>query len=227
MNRHVVQLVLLAFLGFTSMTSFTVAANAGQIPDTDISDRNSNYTATEIAKPIQSSEIANTYQSTRSELTVTRAKAPNASDVVLSGSYITIGGRTISMYDTGSTADDAGTRVARYSNSFLYGHNTGAVFGHLAGLPEGTTFSVTVNGQTTDYRISEKVIYNHEYTARGTELLYPDGLPGRNFMSNIINARATTVSGTRQHSLAIMTCHGVSWGGGDASQRLVVFADRI
>ena len=114
-------------------------------------------------------------------------------------------------------------QLLKYLGNFLFGHNSGTVFGHLAGLPIGTEFSVTIDGNTTNYRISNKIVFNHEFTPSGQELLYPDGYPGRNFMNSIVAARYLG----QQYSLSLMTCHGISYGNGDASQRLVVYADII
>lgn len=225
MKRHVIQFIFAIFFGFSATTGFLVAQAADQVSTNIISDTNTSATSdNQPAEPVKADSIASDYQGSNQQKAATRSSGnTNIRVTVTRGSYISIGGRDISIFDTGTTAVDAGSRVARYGDRFLFGHNSGSVFGHLAGLPIGTEFSVTLNGNTTNYRISNKVIFNHEFTPSGQELLYPEGYPGRNFMSSIINARYMS----RQYSLSLMTCHGISYGGGDASQRLVVFADAI
>ncbi len=40
------------------------------------------------------------------------------------------------------------------SNLFVYGHNTGNIFGAIKNLKVGQTFKVTLNGKTTTYRVT-------------------------------------------------------------------------
>ena len=158
-------------------------------------------------------------QSSTSVHTLVKAAAPTSN-------FISIGGKIISVYNTASPADDAGNRVANYTKSthtFLYGHNTANVFGHLINLPVGTTFSVNLGGETVTYQIATKAIYHHTWDNRGRELLYPDGYENSNYMTAIANSKFLTT----QYDLSIMTCHGTPLGGGDATERLVVFANRV
>ena len=82
----------------------------------------------------------------------------------------------------------------------------------------GQTFSLTFNGVTTNYRVSNKV----EYAKTSATTLGIDGINYK--MSRVANGYDP--NGTR-HGLAIMTCSGTSYRNGDASHRLVLFADAI
>ena len=94
----------------------------------------------------------------------------------------------------------------------IYGHNTANLLGNLGSLGVGSNFTVTDGGVTTRYVVSAKVLY--EKTADG----YLNSDPY--LMGDIV----TTAMG---HNLALMTCAGTSYGNGDASHRLVVYADAV
>ena len=221
MKRHVIQFVFAFFISFCATTGFLNVGATNQSSDI-ISDTNTTTSSeSQLSEPVKSDTIVDNYQGTKS--TTSRSSSTTINVTVKRGSYISIGGRDIPIFNTGTTTVDAGSSVARYNDKFLFGHNSGSVFGHLASLPIGTEFSVTLDGNTTNYRIANKVIFNHEFSPSGQELLYPDGYPGRNFMNSIASARYFG----QQYSLALMTYHGISYGNGDASQRLVVYANAI
>ena len=112
--------------------------------------------------------------------------------------------------------------VASYANlsysaiykyhKMIYGHNTASLLGSLANRYVGETITITEGGVARNYRVSAKVYYNK--TADG----YLNGDPY--LMNNI----ADTAMG---HSVALLTCAGQMLGGGDATQRLVIYADAI
>lgn len=93
----------------------------------------------------------------------------------------------------------------------IYGHNTANLLGNLASLAPGQVFSVTEGGVTTSYRVALSAVYAN--TANGL-----NGDPS--LMSSI----AYSALG---HSIALLTCAGTPYGNGNASHRLVVFADQI
>ena len=135
-----------------------------------------------------------------------------------SANRINIAGRSIAVEYTNSTAVDAGNVVKFYNNKFLYGHNSGNVFGFLPSVGVGQTFSVTYNGVTTNYLVSGK--YQYEKTSATTL-----GYNGVNIgMGHVANGFSPDEV---RHNLVIMTCSGTSLGGGDATHRLVLFADAI
>ena len=94
----------------------------------------------------------------------------------------------------------------------IYGHNTGNLLGSLANRYVGETFTITEGGVAKNYQVAAIQIY------RKTE----DGNleTDRGLMTRIAN----TALG---YDVALLTCHGASYGNGDASHRLVVFANAI
>ncbi len=101
--------------------------------------------------------------------------------------------------------------IYRY-NTLVYGHNSSNLLGNLGGLAIGEDFTITEGGVVTKYRVANKVIY---------ELAENGQLNGdKNIMKGLIG-------GAMGHSVALMTCAGVSDGHGGASHRLVVFADAV
>ncbi|MBR3228644.1 sortase [Candidatus Saccharibacteria bacterium] len=131
---------------------------------------------------------------------------------------ITIAGKTHEIVNVSSTTVDSGTHVNKYGEKFLYGHNSGAVFGSLTSVGVGSTFSVNTNGITSNYSVAKVVIYEKNVSA-GTLQLNGAG----NYMRQVANAKSDGV----YYDLSIMTCYGTSYGNGDASHRYVIFANRI
>lgn len=131
---------------------------------------------------------------------------------------IAIAGKTLEIVDVSDTTVDSGGHVNKYGDRFLYGHNTANVFGGLTSLGVGSRFSVTYDGDTTYYEVNKVVIYEKN---RDTGKLQLNG--SGSYMRSVANAK---YDGT-QYDLSIMTCYGTSYGNGDASHRLVIFADAI
>ncbi|MBR3172779.1 hypothetical protein IKF21_02630 [Candidatus Saccharibacteria bacterium] len=98
------------------------------------------------------------------------------------------------------------------TGSLVYGHNSWNVMGSLANRYMGEVFTITEGGAVQNYQVSAIVMY--EKTADG----YLNGDPY--LMGDI-------VYGAMGHSVALMTCAGQMLGGGDATHRLVVFADAV
>ena len=130
--------------------------------------------------------------------------------------FVKIAGKTLNIVNVNSTTIDAGTHVNRYGDKFLYGHNSAAVFGGLKNLSVGNIFSVTQNGKTTNYRIAKIVTFEKN----GSKLQL-------NSAGSYMNAVASAKFQGKNYALSIMTCAGKSYGNGDASHRLVIFADQI
>ena len=151
------------------------------------------------------------------------AKAPDAGVVRSSinvtpvapvyANSLTIAGRTLEVVDVANTAVDAGGHVNRYGK-LLYGHNSAGVFGVLSSIGVGSVFTVTNGGMATSYVVREVATYAKISDTK----LELDGVGYR--MTAIVNAKG-------RYSLALMTCAGEMYGNGDASHRLVIFADAI
>lgn len=139
--------------------------------------------------------------------------------------HIEVAGNWVSLYDTNSTADDAGSNALRfinpakgYNGNFIYGHNSWNVFGGLVNLGIGSTFTVTKDNVTTTYQVANIVIFEKNQET-GKLQLNGEGT----YMNNVARAKHNGV----QYSLSLMTCHGQSLGHGDATHRLVIFANAI
>ena len=141
---------------------------------------------------------------------------------------ITIAGRFIPLIQTGSTDVVYDNAASRYGEKFVYGHNTGNVFGVLYGAWSGQTFSVTMNSVTKNYMVSDVVIYEKNQ-ANGLLQINGHG----NYMKSVANAIKKTINETTSqvdltyYDLSIMTCYGTMLGGGDATHRFVIFANAI
>lgn len=96
-------------------------------------------------------------------------------------------------------------------HKLVYGHNTANLFGSLASLTPGQTFTLNENSAITTYQVANTAYYTK--TANGL-----DGNP------DLMRQLIFTAQG---HSVALLTCAGTSDGHGDASHRLVIFADAI
>ncbi len=94
------------------------------------------------------------------------------------------------------------------TGKLIYGHNTSSLLYDLNYLYTGDVF--LING--TKYRVSDRVIYEKtdDYSLNGS----------RSVMKKLKNS-------AYGHSVALMTCYGTYYGNGDASHRLVIFADSI
>lgn len=131
---------------------------------------------------------------------------------------ISIAGRTLDVVDVADTTVDAGSHVNKYGDRFFYGHNSAGVFGGLVNVGVGNVFSVIYGGITTTYRVAKVVIYEKNQSS-GRLQLNGSG----NYMRQVANAKSEGI----QYSISLMTCYGESLGGGDATHRLVIFANAI
>lgn len=133
------------------------------------------------------------------------------------GDCLAFNGRKIPLTEVDSTDRESGDGVNKI-NKLIYGHNSASVFAGLDALTAGATFTISLGGAETTYRVFASVIYDKN----------PDGrlqLNGKGSYMKAIRDRASY--NNTPHDLALMTCAGISYGNGDASQRLVIFADAI
>lgn len=148
--------------------------------------------------------------------------------ITVPANNITIAGRFIPLIQTSSTEVVYDNAASKYGENFIYGHNTGNVFGLLYVAWAGQTFSVTMDGATKNYIISDIVIYEKN---QSNGLLQING--HGNYMNSVAAAIKKTINETTSqvdltyYDLSIMTCYGTMLGGGDATHRLVVFAYEI
>ena len=152
-----------------------------------------------------------------------KATKPTCSDFY---GYISISGKNICLSSTGDTSQNLS-----YSNSYIYnndkynshdqfifGHNSANLFGNLKNLSVGETFSVTIKGVKTSYKISLKEVVcdysNPEY-------------PCSNYQDPILDMRNVLHPSLKGANLSIMTCAGTGIGNGDATHRLTIYAVKI
>ena len=129
---------------------------------------------------------------------------------------IQIAGRTLEIVDVVSTTVNAGNHVNKYGDKFLYGHNSANVFAGLYNMGPGSVFTVSYGGVTRNYQIAQAVVFEKN---DGMLQLEGEG----SYMFGVSQARFAGVS----YDLSLMTCYGTSYGNGDASHRLVLFASAI
>lgn len=250
-GKRLIIIFLSSFIGITTVPDILVSADAAPISDVKFAEvKASTITespvkttvtttpvvtkttttqakpAAQTAKPATQTQAAPATQAPAQ--THTQAPAAPATPAV-KPNQIVIGGHTISMTIVNDTRADAGNHVNMYCgsnaacNKFIYGHNSSAVFGNLKNLRVGVdTFTVTLNGVTSTYRIVNKVIYDYELGGIGALRL--NGDTSINYMNRTAKARDNN---NVQYDLSLMTCHGQSLGSGNATQRLVLFANKI
>ena len=248
-GKRLIIIFLSSFIGITTVPDILVSADAAPIADVKFAEvkgktvseapvqvataqtTTQTKTTTKTATTTAKTTIAQTTQTapaTQAPAQSTPATQAPATPVV-KPNQIVIGGRTISMTIVNDTRADAGNHVNMYCgsnaacNKFIYGHNSSAVFGNLKNLRVGVdTFTVTLNGVTSTYRIVNKVIYDYELGGIGALRL--NGDTSINYMNRTAKARDNN---NVQYDLSLMTCHGQSLGSGNATQRLVLFANKI
>ena len=143
---------------------------------------------------------------------------PNSgADVQLAAYVPVVTNYTVTKYIGTKAEFNATAASLSYSDIYkfgkmIYGHNSWALLGNLAERYAGEIITITEGGVVSNYRVAESVLYAKTPDGR------LEGDPG--LMSSI----ARTAMG---HDVALFTCAGTSYGNGDASHRLVVYADRV
>ena len=192
--------------------------------------------AAEKSIKLQKTEIANlpeeTPKSTYAGRQVTAknyARAASATTTSASVGYaMIIAGRTIPIFDTPGTTEDAGSRIAHTSGTvFYYGHRS-TVFGFLAGLPSGTQFSIKIGDTINTYVIKTTVSLDNSSKS------------AINGVTDAGRAMGSLLNGTyhinryteKPYDAVLMTCDGVAGGGisgdiSDAGSRIAVLAYEI
>lgn len=95
-------------------------------------------------------------------------------------------------------------------NKMIYGHNSYNLLGNLSNRYVGETITITEGGVARQYQVT--AVQTYQKTAEG--FLNGD--------AKLMGRIANTALG---YDVALFTCAGVSYGNGDASHRLVVFAN--
>ena len=250
-GKRLIIIFLSSFIGITTVPDILVSADAAPISDVKFAEVKAAVTTetpvettvattpvatktttpqTKPAAQTQTQTAPVTQKPVRATPTTQTPATPAVTPApAVKPNQIVIGGRTIPMTIVKDTRADAGNHVNMYCgsnaacNKFIYGHNSSAVFGNLKNLRVGVdTFTVTLNGVTSTYRIVNKVIYDYELGGNGALRL--NGDTSINYMNRTAKAKDNN---NVQYDLALMTCHGQSLGSGNATQRLVLFANKI
>ena len=119
---------------------------------------------------------------------------------------------TVTIYSSEMVAHNLSYSDIYKTGKLVYGHNSGNLLGNLSCRYVGEVFTITEGGVARNYVVSDIGLY--EKTADGF-LNGNKGLMGRIMRSAL------------GHDVALMTCAGTSYGNGDASHRLVVYADAV
>lgn len=117
-----------------------------------------------------------------------------------------------SATDYANTASNLSYNSIYKFRKLVYGHNSANLLGNLSARYAGEVFTITEGGVAKNYQVV--AIATYAKTADGNLENDP------NLMRNI----AYSALG---HDVALMTCAGQSYGNGDASHRLVVYANAI
>lgn len=170
------------------------------------------YDSIELAKEIDTPSINSTYSYYNPTPVSYTASTTNN---VINGNYITINGRNLYVEDYNTTASVPDNHVARfvrgkYTGTFYFAHNTNSVFGPLLSYDAGSTFSITIDGVTKNYRVAYAV------TVPNDDVL----------AANMKNIASSTYNGVK-YDVSLMTCAGSPLPGRDATHRRLIFANQI
>ena len=156
-----------------------------------------------VAKPavVTSNAVSNPQPATQPVVQATYVAPANNMSIV---------GKNLEVVEVDSSAYDAGSRVYKFRKMF-YGHNSAAVFG---GIDNASEFSVTLNGVVHRYRVMER----HTFEKHSATQLSLNGQ---------VYSMAALVNNAWGYDVIIVTCAGQSLGNGDATHRLVLFANEI
>lgn len=163
----------------------------------------------EAIEPVTLAPIVASYAASRP---ITIQKANNVS--VSNSNALNILGRVVPFVNYNSTNSTPNTGAARLVNSsfngkFFFAHNSNSGFGGLGNLKAGSTFTITIDGIV------------HRYNVRVVEDVEKSYIENNHLMNNIARAKWNG----QNYSVSLMTCSGVSLGGGDATRRIVLFAN--
>lgn len=134
--------------------------------------------------------------------------------------YMSIMGRQIEIVTTNTTATTPETQIARfvgknrpdkYPGVFYFGHNTADLLGGLANMPVGSTFSITLDGVTRNYKI-----------------MINQTVPNDQKLDDLMETEvARAIHNGVQYSVSLMTCAGQPLPGRNATHRTIVYANEI
>ncbi|MBR3248888.1 hypothetical protein IKF89_02570 [Candidatus Saccharibacteria bacterium] len=123
---------------------------------------------------------------------------------------------TVTAYSGEILADGLSYSDIYKTGNLVYGHNSANLLGNLGSLGVGSEFTITEGGVARAYQVANVVLFEKN-----------DGKLQLNGQGSFMKAVAGAKFYGAQYDVAVMTCAGTAFGNGDASHRLVVFANAI
>lgn len=175
-----------------------------------------------VSTSVKTEKIAVETQNTTQTATVNVASAASGTSTSVlttkktsSLNYVTVGNNRIDIFFTDNIVQDKnpGSEAGLYGK-LLYAHNTSDKFGPIMNFVEGkTTFKITLNGVTKEYRAVKKVTMLKEDADRfmGANGNKNTGFPAGKYRSGV-------------YDYVLMTCDGTNLGDGKATHRTLIFA---
>ena len=123
---------------------------------------------------------------------------------------------TVTAYSGAILVDNLSYYDIYKTGNLVYGHNSANLLGNLGTLGVGSDFTITEGGVARTYQVANVVLFEKN-----------DGKLQLNGQGSYMKAVAEAKFYGAQYDVAIMTCAGTPLGNGDATHRLVVFANAI
>ncbi len=214
MAKRLFLLLICSFIGIVNGPKFLSTTDVVKITNLDTI----NIVETQILPDLEPEPEPETIQVAEVASAIEPSLSYQEPIVLAPSNSIAVAGRVIRIEDVPDTTIDAGDHVNKYGDRFFYGHNSAEVFGGLLNLGIGNIFTIAYGGISTNYQVNKVVIYEKNVSSGKLQL---NG--AGNYMWSVANARSEGV----QYNVSLMTCYGTSYGNGDASHRLVIFANAV
>ena len=227
---NILALLIIVLAGFSSIStqqkvSFSIPAATDQPILSPVATNGSTISKLQPVNATPLTSIATTAKIPQAKKAPVQAAVSTGTTCANYYGYISIGGRNICLASTSSTSGSLSYSHAYIFNSpnqnsfnqYIFGHSSASIFGSLANLPVGTSFGLTIGGDTTQYRISLKEV-SCDYSN--------PSYPCTNYPEPVLNMSDAVYPFRKGADLAIMTCAGTAIGNGDATHRLTVYATK-
>lgn len=207
----IIPLFMLVF-GFSCLSKVNIATSVNtQSYDKEVVASSGSIDKAESPAQIDK-EISSSYKTTIRNTAISSSDAvqlTSKSTPSVPANSITINGQTGSIFYTtpvNGEFPDTGRKIGLYNGVFLFGHRGSSVFSNLSSLGVGSTFTITLNGNSKQYVVQKAVVLDYD-TAQSNRAQYYVGRD-ENY---------------KKYDYVLMTCAGQSLGGGQATHRLMVF----
>ena len=162
-----------------------------------------------ILEPKEEMVVSKT-KTTSAPKTVAIAKASSAG--VLAEAAKPLVNYTVTIVTKNIVAENLSYSDIYRTGKFIYAHNTVRLLGNLKSLKKGDIFTITESGVVQKYQVMDGVVY--EKADNG-------------YLNGDIALTRDVERSANGYDRAIMTCYGTTYKNGDASHRLVLFANAI